>query len=133
MEGFESTVRNALEWKKPFSKQFMAPTPLPTPIQKALYLNCFWILFPYLLHQVCPVEVRINYFQCLYMFEMPAKQKHLNAAVYPTIETVGRNPVRLVTSLCFDEEQGLRDICVTFESLFRLILHFFFSVIDYID
>ena len=36
---------------------------------------------------------------------------------------------------CFDEEQGLRDICVTFESLhvFRLILHFFFSVIDYID
>ena len=34
------------------------------------------------------------------MFEMPAKQqKHLNAAVYPTIETVGRNPVRLVTSL----------------------------------
>ena len=37
------------------------------------------------------------------------------------------------SSVCFDEEQGLRDICVTFESLFRLILHFFFSVIDYID
>ena len=30
----------------------------------------------------------------------------------------------------FREEQCLRDICVTFKSLFRLILHFFFSLID---
>ena len=73
---------------------------LPTPIQKTLHLNCFWVLFLYLLHQVCSVEVRRNFFQCLHILEMPAKlQKHLNAsAVYPTIETVGGNPVRLVIS-----------------------------------
>ena len=33
----------------------------------------------------------------------------------------------------FREEQCLRDICVTFTSLLCLILHFFFSLIDYID
>ena len=33
----------------------------------------------------------------------------------------------------FREEQCLCDICVTFKSFFRLILHFFFSLIDCID
>ena len=66
---------------------------------KVLHLNFFWILFPYLLLQVCPVEARRKSSQCLHMREMPAKiQKYLNplpTAVYLTIETVGGNPVRL--------------------------------------
>ena len=33
----------------------------------------------------------------------------------------------------FREENCLRDICVAFRSLFSLILHLFFSLIDYID
>lgn len=33
----------------------------------------------------------------------------------------------------FREEHCLRDICVTFKSLFRLALQIFLSLIDYID
>jgi len=63
---------------------------LHLPVQKAIHLNCFWTLFPYLLLQVCPVvaaetcyvelHVKRNSSECLHMPEMPAQlQEYQNA------------------------------------------------------
>ena len=38
----------------------------------------------------------------------------------------------MITSSMFREEHSSRDICVTFKSLFSLIFHFFFSLIDHL-
>ena len=50
------------------------------------------------------------------------------------IEVMEKKPIfRTCKQSVFREEQCLRDICVTFKSLFRLVLHFFIPLIDYID